>query len=526
MPLTQSGPRFWQSALPLPGELGGRARPVLGVAEMAAADQAAAAAGRPGLVLMEAAGAAVVREIAARWSKRPVRVLCGPGNNGGDGYVIARLLAARGWPVRVMALEGAPPPGGDAAGMAHLWRGRVDPMTAEDLRPGDLVVDALFGAGLSRPLAGAAAEAVARINALGLTCVGVDVPSGVDGDSGRILGAAPFCALTVTFFHPKPGHLLVPARERIGELVIADIGLPETVLDAAPPRAFVNGPGLWTLPRPAVEGHKFARGHAVVIGGARMTGAARLAARACRRVGAGLLTIACAEEARLIYALDQPGAMVWGIGGEGPIARLLDDPRRNAFLLGPGYGRGAETAALALMLAKGGRALVLDADALTSLSGKLEEFSRTLCYDCVLTPHEGEFRALFAAALGAEAAPERGRLARARAAARASGAVVVLKGPDTVIAAADGRAAISVGAPADLATAGSGDVLAGLVLGLLAQGLPGFEAAAAAVWLHGAAGRAAGPGLIAEDLPEALPALLAALRSAPSPNRRPTDRTV
>jgi NAD(P)H-hydrate epimerase len=514
---------------------GGNPLYLLDVARMGAADRGALAAGVSGPTLMEAAGWAVAREIRKRWTRRPVLVLRGPGNNGGDGYVVARLLARAGWSVRLMGLGDPERLTGDAAVMRDLWRGGEEPLNPSALAaldreqaPADLlVIDALFGAGLGRPLEGVALEGVTRlirgVEGGWLTCVAVDMPSGLHGDTGQVLGAAAPCALTVTFFRPKPGHLLLPGRTLLGELVVADIGIPESVLAPLAPDCAVNTSGLWHLPRPTKEGHKYHRGHAVVMGGARMTGAARLAARGARRVGAGLLTIACAEEAFALYAGDQPGTMVWSLDQDGDVETLLADRRKSTYLLGPGYGRRPETADLALTLVRSGRGVVLDADALSSLSGRLGELREALTGSqsgqqsgpCVVTPHDGEWASLFGdevgGSVGGKVKADTDRLTRARAAARVGGMVVLLKGPDTVIAAPDGRAAITANAPPDLATAGSGDVLAGMVTGLLAQGMPAFEAACAGAWLHGAAGQVAGPGLIAEDLPEALPKVFQAL---------------
>ncbi|GEO81864.1 NAD(P)H-hydrate dehydratase [Pararhodospirillum oryzae] len=500
-------------ALEIPDPLA-RSRPVLDVARMGAADREAMARGIPGLVLMEAAGQAVARAIRARWSRRPVVVLRGPGNNGGDGSVVARILARHGWRVRVLDLAPDAPLHGDAAVMARRWRGPTLPLTPEalgpeglesqTLGPGELVVDALFGAGLSRPLAGLARAVVERISALGLDCVAVDIPSGIDGDTGQILGAAPRATLSVTFCHPKPGHLLMPGREYSGTLVVADIGIPPAVVAAQAPTTHVNAPGLWALPAPARSGHKYHRGHVTVMAGTRLTGAARLAGLGARRVGAGLVTLAGPGSALPALGVDQPGALLWDLDQDGPLETLLADRRRTTFILGPGRGRSPATAEAALTLAASGRAVVLDADALTSLAGFRPRLARALAGPCVLTPHDGEYAALFG---DLDTGPD--RLDRARKAARAVGAVVVLKGPDTVIAAPDGRAALTANAPPTLATAGSGDVLAGLVAGLMAQGLGPFEAASAAVWLHGAAAARHGPGLIAEDLPRLIPAVLA-----------------
>lgn len=473
---------------------------LLTVAEMYRADSLAMAAGVSGLRLMEAAGAAVAGAIRARWEPRPTVVLCGPGNNGGDGFVVARLLALAGWPVRLGLLGSRAALKGDAAEAAAQWTGMVEAAGPALLAGDPLVVDALFGAGLTRPLESATAELVAAM--AGRTVVAVDVPSGVHGDSGLVLGAAPRAALTVTFFRRKPGHLLLPGRTLCGETVVADIGIPAAVLDTIRPRAWVNHPALWggTFPWPGADSHKYRRGHAVVVGGARMTGAGRLAARAALRAGAGLVTVACPTEAFVIYAAGCASLIVHPVSDEADFQELLDDPRRNAILIGPGGGRGAGTRARVLAALEAGKACVIDADALTTFADRPEALLDRLDDRCLLTPHEGEFGRLFDL--------DGDKLARARAAAADSGAVVLLKGADTVVAAPDGRATINAGAPPWLATAGAGDVLAGIALGLIAQGMPTFEAASAAAWLHGEAAAAFGPGLISDDLPDALPGVL------------------
>lgn len=452
--------------------------------------------GVPGSELMEAAGAAVALVVRQRFGRRPVAVLCGPGNNGGDGFVVARLLENAGWPVKVSLLGGVDDLKGDAAWAASTWPGPVSPLSLESLSGCELVVDALFGAGLSRPLEGVVAEVVEAIDT---PCVSIDVPSGVDGDTGQVLGTSPQADVSVTFFRRKPGHLLLPGRFRCGEVVVADIGIPDAALDAIAPQTFANGPDLWRLPTPSLEGHKYNRGHAVVVGGAQMTGAARLAAMGARRMGTGLLTLAVPKEATALYG-DAPGHLIWPLED---FSVLMDDPRRNAFLIGPGNGVGAQTVQRVLAVLATGRATVLDADALTSFEGREGELFDAIDGPCVLTPHHGEFAKLFGL--------EGNRLTQARQAAKQSGAVVVLKGGDTVVAAPDGRAVINDNAPAYLATAGSGDVLAGMVVGLMAQGMEAFDAACAAVWCHGAAGQIVGPGLIAEDL---APALLSVLQRA------------
>jgi NAD(P)H-hydrate epimerase len=483
---------------------------LLTVAEMYRADALAVAAGTPGEALMEAAGRAIANEIRRRWASRPIAVLCGPGNNGGDGFVVARLLAADGWPVRVALLGERAALKGDAALNAGRWTGAVEPLTPAVLDGCDLVVDAIFGAGLARPPEGAARAVIEAINQRRLRCIAVDVPSGVHGDSGAVLGSAPRAQITVTFFRRKPGHLLLPGRLHCGETIVADIGIPATVLAEIAPRTFANETPLWraAMPRPAVDGHKYARGHAVVVGGATMTGAGRLAARGALRAGAGLVTVACPPEAVPIYAAGTASVIVTPAAGAAAVAAFLADPRRNAVLIGPGAGRDAAIRATTLAVLGLRRRTVVDADALTVFAGDPGPLvTATAAADCVLTPHEGEFARLFGDLKG-------DKPARARGAAQRAGAVVLLKGPDTVIAAPDGRAAINANAPPTLATAGAGDVLAGFILGLLAQGMPAFEAACAATWLHGEAAAAFGAGLIADDLPEMLPGVLSRLAAA------------
>ena len=475
---------------------------LLSVAEMYAADAAAAGAGTPGLTLMESAGRAVAEAIVRRWAPRPVAVLCGPGNNGGDGFVAARLLAEAGWSVRLGLMGARERLKGDAAAMAALWEHEVEPLSPALLDGEPLVVDALFGAGLTRPLEGVALALAEACAARGLACVSVDIPSGIHGDTGAVLGGAFEAAVTVTFGRRKYGHLLLPGRERSGALVVADIGIPPAAIAALDIRVHENAPALWQtlLPGPAPADHKYSRGHALVVGGdGAHSGAARLAARAALRVGAGLVTVHVPEAAIPLYAAQLTAVMV---ASTAELDMALADERRNALLIGPGCGVSPTTRGQTLRALGAGKRCVLDADALTVFGDEPAALFAALGAggDTVLTPHEGEFRRLFA---------HRGdKLARARAAARESGAVVVLKGADSVVAAPDGRAAINANAPPTLATAGSGDVLAGFVLGLLAQGMPTFEAAAAAVWLHGAAAAAFGPGLIAEDLAEILPRVL------------------
>jgi ADP-dependent NAD(P)H-hydrate dehydratase / NAD(P)H-hydrate epimerase len=486
-------------------------------AEMSVADRAAVAAGVGEAVLMEAAGRAVAEAVASRWSRRPVTVLCGPGNNGGDGFVAARHLAAEGWPVRLALLGARERLAGAAADHAARYRGAIEPLAPRMLDGAGIVIDAIFGAGLSRPLDGAARETVEALAASSLPVVAVDVPSGVDGATGAIRGAAAAAAVTVTFFRKKPGHLLYPGRGLCGTLRLAQIGIPETVLGEIAPRCFENGPPLWlsAYPWPRAEDHKYSRGHVVVAGGPVLTGAARLAARAAARAGAGLVTVAAPESAWAVYAAALTGIIVRPMRRFEDFVTLIGDERVRAMAIGPGAGVMPETREAALAALGTGRAVVLDADAITVFAKSPEALFGAIKGPAVLTPHEGEFARLFKL--------DGDRLSRARGAAKTAGAVVVLKGPDTVIAAPDGRAAINANAPPDLATGGTGDVLSGLIAGLLAQGLDPFAAACAGTWLHGEAAREFGPGLVADDLIDTLPVALRRLKALAAATRMLKD---
>lgn len=481
---------------------------LLTAAEMAEADRQTIAAGTPGIALMEAAGAAAAAAAEALAPRGPVLVVAGPGNNGGDGFVAARLLRARGRHVTLM-LHGDPARlRGDAAVARDRWAGPVV-AGATPLPPSTVLIDALFGAGLDRTVTGAPAELVAAMNAHPAPTLAVDVPSGLHADTGQPLGATVEAAATVTFFRRKPGHLLHPGRGLCGPVTVADIGIPAAVLDAIRPRTFANGPGLWHLTPPRADGHKYNRGHAIVVsGGPSRTGAARLGAGAALRAGAGLVTLASPGSALAVNAAHLTAVMLARADDATALATLLAEPRIKALLIGPALGTGAEARSWVEAALAAPPAAVLDADALTlfatdpaTLFAAISARPRPV----ILTPHEGEFARLFP---DLHDAP---RPARARAAAARAAAVVILKGPDTVIAGPDGRLAINENAPPWLATAGSGDVLAGIATGLLATGLPAFEAAAAAVWLHGAAGNEVGPGLTAEDLAPALRPVLARL---------------
>ena len=486
---------------------------LLTTAEMAEADRTTITGGTLGIVLMENAGRAVADRVCAVLQGRRVVVVAGPGNNGGDGFVAARILAERGHDVRVAFVDDRNKLKGDAALAAAAWQGRVDAATPNALGDGGLVVvDALFGAGLDRAVEGGPRAMIEAINAANTTVVAVDLPSGVNGTTGAVMGVAVQATHTVTFFRPKPGHMLLPGRLQCGALTVADIGIPDSVLAAIKPLAFANRPELWrdVFPVPKADGHKYGRGHAVVVsGGLSFTGAARLATRAALRAGAGLATLASPRTALSANAAASLAVMVRPVDGAAELAAFLADKRHNAVVLGPGGGVGPDLRAQVMAALASEAAVVLDADAITSFADAPAELFaaiRTRAGSVILTPHDGEFSRLFGS-LNKDTKLN-SKLERTRAAARLSGAVVLLKGPDTVVAAPDGRAAIASNAPAYLATAGSGDVLAGMIAGLLAQHMPAFEAASAAVWLHGEAAAAIGLGLIAEDLSEVLPGVL------------------
>lgn len=480
---------------------------LLTTAEMNEADRLTIASGIAGSRLMENAGRAVSDLVAVRHpAGSRVVVVAGPGNNGGDGFVAARHLYERGYRVEVALIGSRDRLRGDAGEAARAWAGPVQPASPSALTGASVVIDALFGAGLDRPVEGLAREMILAMNKADRVYA-VDLPSGINGTTGAVMGVAVQAIETVTFFRRKTGHLLLPGRLHCGRIHVADIGIPRSVLDQVGPKAALNDPALWgaSFVIPRVEGHKYGRGHAVVVsGGLASTGAARLAARGALRAGAGLVTIASPRAALIVNAAANLAIMVRAVDGAAELAEFLEDRRRNVVVLGPGGGVGAEMRQMVSAALAGECAVVLDADALVSFADEPERLCdavRRRSGTTLLTPHDGEFARLF----GAIAAGARSKLERARHAAEESGALVLLKGPDTVVAAPDGRASIAENAPAWLATAGSGDVLAGLAGGLLAQGMPAFEAASAAVWLHGEAGSEAGPGLIAEDLPEVMP---------------------
>ena len=485
---------------------------VLTTAEMQRADQLSIAAGTPGFKLMLSAGQAVAAAAQALVEEGPILIVAGPGNNGGDGFVAAAELVAQGREVSIILMCERDQLAGDAASAARGWKQPVLPFNPQAIGKPALIIDALFGAGLSRPVDGEARAMIEAINANGAPVLAVDMPSGINGTSAAVMGVAVKAAETVTFFRKKPAHLLMPGRLHCGRVRVADIGIAPLVLAETAPKTFENDPDLWSdaFPVPRMDGHKYARGHVLAVSGdAAATGAGRLAARAALRAGAGLVTLASPREALAINAGALTAVMVRAVDSAVEFGAVLADRRYTTCVIGPGAGVSERTCDLVHTALDAQRHLVLDADALTSFAAKPERLFESIrsAKDnaVVLTPHEGEFPRLFSDLSNKH--PGRSKLERVRAAAERCGAVVLLKGPDTTIAAPDGRASIAANAPPWLATAGAGDVLAGIIAGLLAQGVPAFEAASIGVWMHGEAASEAGPGLIAEDLTETLPAV-------------------
>ena len=480
-------------------------REIITVEEMRAIDAASAAAGVPTRTLMENAGRAVAEAIVTHFRQQPTAVLCGPGNNGGDGWVAARMLREMGWPVWVETLVPIDALKGDAADAANAWNGDTFDL-GKSSRKAELFVDALFGAGLSRALEGETARLAAFLPADRV--VAVDVPSGISGDDGNPIGDVCFEAvMTVTFVRKKPAHILMPGRVCCGEVIVADIGAPETVVSAQKITLSENDPSAWALPWPEADTHKHERGQVIVAsGGHTRTGAARLSARAALRAGAGLVTVLSPHDAIAENAAQLTAIMLREGEDEASFAEAARTAK--AMVVGPAFGTtdAHYKLLLAAMNAQPRCPLVLDADAITLLA----PLTHGLEASDVMTPHIGEFRRAFPGIWSSSQNP----IEAARAAAAYARCVVLLKGPSTVIAAPDGRAIVNTTGTPFLATAGSGDVLAGLIAGLIGQGMASFEAAAAAAWIHGRAGEALGPGLTADELPDILPRIFNVLAPA------------
>lgn len=477
--------------------------------EIRSADQAAIEASTSGEALMENAGKALLDMITQEFKPSELLVVCGTGNNGGDGFVLARLLKERGWPVTLAHVGNADDIRGDAKIAKDKWNmsgGATRTFSKDLLNDKKVVVDALFGTGLTRELDLAAKEAVEAINASHVPVVSVDMPSGVHTDTGAVMGVAIRAAHTVTFVRPKPGHVLLPGKAHTGQLHVYDIGISG---EKVKPRLYLNAPALWSaqLPLPKPESNKYSRGHTIVVGGPmQCTGAARLSAMAALRAGSGLVSVASSTDALPIYAMTLTAVMTKAVDTPSQMATLLDDKRITSVLIGPGCGVNEKTRETALQILATRKPCVLDADALSIFQFSTKPLFDAIGGPCVLTPHEGEFERLFTT--------KGVKTERAKEAAKQSGAVIVLKGNDTVIASPDGRVSINANAPVWLATAGSGDVLAGIIAGLMGQGMPAYESACAATWIQGEVANRVGPGLIAEDLHTGMPGVLKSLYDA------------
>ncbi len=429
-------------------------RLILTAAAMRAADQAAIDGGTPVKQLIERAGAALAEAVRRFTAPRDTLILCGPGNNGADGHAAARHLAAAGFAVRVATLD-----------------------TIADAAPAEILIDCLFGTGLKRGLVPAVAKRLCELASAASVTVACDLPSGVSSDDGALLSDVPWADLTLTFGALKPAHRMMPALLHMGRVVVADIGL-----DVASDWFEIAAP---TLPSLDPAGHKYSRGLVHCLAG-QMPGAIALAARASAASGAGYVRV---STSRAIDGL--PSAIVQTDTAQ------INDPRVGAILVGPGLGDIPQVLTLALTAP---RPVVIDADAI----GLVGDPERLIGHDAILTPHDGEFVKLFGQLGGSKAE-------RALAAAQRSQCVIVYKGPDTLIAAPDGRLGFAPPAPAWLASAGTGDVLAGMIAAFRARGMSSFDAACAAVWLHGRAAGLAGPAMIADDLVAAIPRAIADL---------------
>ena len=477
---------------------------VLTTAEMSKADAAAIASGIAGIQLMKAAGTSVAHEVIEEFKPCPVLILCGPGNNGGDGFITAQYLKKKGWPVRIACMVKRNALKGDSALAAKNWDGEIETLNSSlSVHQTGLVIDAIFGTGFARTLAIELVILFEKIRSRKIPVVAVDVPTGLNATTGTAEPDTLKASLTVTFCRKKTGHLLLPGKLHCGKIIIADIGITDTIVTALNTTCLENHPTLWlkNFPLPNDESHKYTRGHAVIYGGEKRTGAACLAAAAAQKIGAGLVTITSPIKTIPIYSTFRASIMVDECKDIKDIKTILRDERKNAILIGPGAGvdkKLRQIVETALSFNKSG---VLDADVFSVYKNNHKDLFSKLSPKYVLTPHEKEFERIFGIIKG-------NKLERALKAAKISNAIVLLKGSDTIIAAPDGASVINTNAPPVLATAGSGDVLSGLITGLITQGMPPFMATCAAVWLHGKTAQTYGIGLTAEDIISTLPQVL------------------
>jgi len=471
--------------------------------------------GTLGIQLMEQAGSSAVEQICHHYSPIPTLVLCGPGNNGGDGFVIARLLAQQGFNVQVAQ---ALPKGhyqNDAAIMEQKYIGEAIALEecckVIDDQQYQLVIDALFGTGLNRPIEGIYHTVLQKVSTLKAPIVAIDIPSGINGNTGQVQGIAAPAMLTVTFAFKKLGHTLIPGRDYCGKIIVTDIGHPPNLLQDIRSDYIENHPELWQkyLPSPSNQSHKYNRGYTLIYGGPiACTGASRMASYAALRAGAGICSIACTPAALPIYAASVTAIMTKSYSSDAELNKMLDSNKLNALLIGPGAGVNDTTRRHTLMMLNTQLPCVLDADALTCFSDNPQILFNAIKQRnaaTILTPHSGEFDRIFGITT-----PEK-RIESVMKAAMNSGAIIILKGADSIIGTPDGNVTINTHASFHLATAGAGDVLAGIIAGLLATNMPPYKAVQAAIWIHGECGIRCGKGLIAEDLIDVLPNILHSL---------------
>lgn len=471
-------------------------------AQMNVADRMAIDSGVPGIELMEAAGSFLAEVVRDQFKEtQRVLIVCGPGNNGGDGFVLARLLREKKRHVDLHVPLGTEGFSGDAKIAFERLHGNVQILKNPDWNSYDLIVDALFGAGLSKDVSGTLADLISNINAATASVLAVDLPSGINGETGAICGTAVRANATATFFRLKPGHLLLPGKSHCGVTRVGQIGIPHKVLDQIEPDTYHNVPGLWLkrFPVHRTSQHKYSRGHTLALSGPiSKSGAARLMATAALRMGSGLVTLVAASDVLPVHASRLDSVMFTESNNLEELREILADSRINCIAMGPGLDPDETTREMVREVLISDRNTVLDAGALSAFAQDADilfRAARGRNQGLVFTPHSGEFAKLFGHSIELSSRTE-----MARKAASKTGAVVVLKGADTVVADSAGRAAITSNAPPWLATAGSGDVLTGMIAALLAQGMPAFEAACAAVWIHGEAANRLGPGLISSDL--------------------------
>lgn len=483
---------------------------LLSCKQMAAADAFTIKQGTPGITLMERAGRGVADVAEQVWrdsgGEGTVLILCGPGNNGGDGYVVARRLAMASIPIRVAQFGDLGQVKGDAVLALEKCPCAIEGLDGLSLAGVSLVVDALFGAGLSKIIKGAAATVIKKINKTDIPVIAIDVPSGLDGDKARAEGEVFKADHTVTFHTKKSAHLLFPGRSLCGEVHVIDIGINPAAFATLELQTYENIPELWRshLPRHRTEHHKYHRGHVMVLGGKAPTlGACRLTSIAALRTGAGLVSLMAPKETYDIQAAALDDVMVTKMINMGTMMKALQDVRITAVAMGPGAGSNLETKKLVLKILRADRAVVLDADALTCFESASDALFNAIISPTVLTPHAGEFQRLFPDIDYGD-----DKFSVARTAAKRSGAVVVLKGADTVIASPCGRAAVNSNAPPHLSVGGTGDVLTGMIVALLGAGMPAFESACAAVWIHSCAADSYSLGMIASDLLKKIPQAL------------------